>query len=232
MQELDLPELETIQIPDKTHFKIGEVAKLLDLEPYVLRYWEKEFEVLEPSKTDSGQRAYQRDDIELLACIRKLLYTEMFTIDGARRQLELAKEGRFSYLTASSESAGEQSDTATSEALEEVQWENEQLRLELEQTEEEYADEHDRLRERIDQLEGALEQAREAGASDDEELREIRAENDKLRSEIETLQARLEELEAENDDLRSRDVKLDGEQRDLVEALQGEVAALAEMAHN
>ncbi|AWV88336.1 MerR family transcriptional regulator [Bradymonas sediminis] len=87
-------EIEALDIPEKTFFKIGEVAKLLDLEPYVLRYWESEFEMLQPDKTDSGQRSYKREDIELICQIRGLLYDEMFTIAGARRQLELEGEGK------------------------------------------------------------------------------------------------------------------------------------------
>jgi DNA-binding transcriptional MerR regulator len=94
-----MSEASTVDIPDKTYFKIGEVAKLLDLEPYVLRYWESEFDVLEPGKTDSGQRIYQREDIELVCQIRGLLYDEMFTIAGARRQLELEREGKPNFAT-------------------------------------------------------------------------------------------------------------------------------------
>lgn len=85
--------LDSIQIPDKTYFKIGEVAKLLDLQPYVLRYWETEFDSLDPEKTRSGQRAYRREDIELLVLIKTLLYDEMYTIAGARKQLKLRKKG-------------------------------------------------------------------------------------------------------------------------------------------
>lgn len=93
-------ELDELDIPDKTFFKIGEVAKLLDLEPYVLRYWESEFEMLAPDKTDSGQRSYRREDIELILQIRGLLYDEMFTIAGARRQLELEVEGKANLVAA------------------------------------------------------------------------------------------------------------------------------------
>lgn len=81
-----------VEIPDKATFKIGEVAKLLELEPYVLRYWETEFEQLTPSKTRSGQRVYESEDIEQLVRIRDLLYVEQYTIAGARRQLELGDE--------------------------------------------------------------------------------------------------------------------------------------------
>lgn len=88
-----MSETSEIIIPDKTFFKIGEVAKLLNLEPYVLRYWESEFDLLDPDKTDSGQRVYQKKDIELICQIRRLLYDDMFTIAGARRQLELELAG-------------------------------------------------------------------------------------------------------------------------------------------
>lgn len=88
-----------MNIPEKSFFKIGEVAKLLDVEAYVLRYWESEFDVLVPEKTKSGQRIYQSEDIVLLAKIRDLLYVDMYTIAGARRQLELLKEGRSGEVT-------------------------------------------------------------------------------------------------------------------------------------
>ena len=235
VQEIDFPELQSIPIPDKTHFKIGEVAKLLDLEPYVLRYWEKEFEILEPSKTDSGQRAYQRSDIELLATIEKLLYTEMFTIDGARRQLELARKGEFSYLTASMSEESEGG--AGDDALEEIQWENEQLRLELQQTEQEHADERSRLRAEVEELEVKLERARDASEADGETVESLREEIADLRNQNDSLHQRLAEadeaiarLERENEQLQTADEGgLDDESREVVDALHGQVASLAEL---
>ena len=71
-------------IPDKPYFKIGEVAKLCSVAPYVLRYWETEFRSLKPEKTRSGQRLYRRQDVEVALRIRTLLYDERFTIEGAR----------------------------------------------------------------------------------------------------------------------------------------------------
>lgn len=86
----ELNVLNTIEIPkDQKTFKIGEVARLLDLEPYVLRYWETEFEQLAPEKSRSGQRVYRRADIEMIHRIQELLHVEQYTIVGARRQLEL-----------------------------------------------------------------------------------------------------------------------------------------------
>ncbi len=92
-----------VEIPtDQKTFKIGEVARLLDLEPYVLRYWETEFEELQPEKTRSGQRVYRREDIELLSTIQDLLHVEQYTIVGARRQLEMMASGEVSVESAAS----------------------------------------------------------------------------------------------------------------------------------
>ena len=74
-------------LPDKLYFKIGEVAKLVGVKPYVLRYWETEFSVLRPGKTRASHRLYRRKDVEMLLEIRRLLYTERYTIEGAKRRL-------------------------------------------------------------------------------------------------------------------------------------------------
>ena len=75
-------------IPDKLYFRIGEVARLLDLPPYVLRFWESEFPQLKPNKGGTGQRLYRRRDVEAVAEIRHLLYDEGYTIPGARQFLK------------------------------------------------------------------------------------------------------------------------------------------------
>jgi DNA-binding transcriptional MerR regulator len=81
------------QIPDKQYFKIGEVAQIAGVEPYVLRYWETEFKVLKPDKTRSNQRLYRRRDVEAVLDIKRLLYDEGYRIDGAKRRLrELSGE--------------------------------------------------------------------------------------------------------------------------------------------
>jgi len=77
----------TAVIPDKLFFKIGEVAKIVSLRPSVLRYWELEFEVLKPTKSRAGQRLYTKKDIELIVEIKKLLYAEKLTIEGARKKI-------------------------------------------------------------------------------------------------------------------------------------------------
>src|SRR3989442_5654454 len=76
-----------IEVPDKLYYKIGEVARLLGVKPYVLRYGESEFSVLRPGKTRSRHRLYRRKDVETLLEIRRLLYAERYTIAGAKRRL-------------------------------------------------------------------------------------------------------------------------------------------------
>jgi DNA-binding transcriptional MerR regulator len=76
------------EIPDKLYFRIGEVARLAGIKPYVLRFWETEFAALGPRKTGTGHRLYRRKDVELVLEIKRLLYEKRFTIEGARRFLE------------------------------------------------------------------------------------------------------------------------------------------------
>ncbi|HKY64151.1 MAG TPA: MerR family transcriptional regulator [bacterium] len=81
-------------IPDKVYFKIGEVAEIVGVKPYVLRYWETEFPDIAPAKSKSKQRLYKRKEVEMILRIRDLLYKEKFTIEGARKRLkELNKRG-------------------------------------------------------------------------------------------------------------------------------------------
>jgi DNA-binding transcriptional MerR regulator len=70
------------------YYKIGEACKLLDIQPYVLRYWETEFPELSPSKSRSGQRVYGAKELDLIRRIKELLYDEGFTIAGAKKRLE------------------------------------------------------------------------------------------------------------------------------------------------
>lgn len=74
-------------IPDKLYFRIGEVSELAQTQPYVLRYWETEFPTLKPTKSPSGHRLYRRQDVEMVLEIKRLLYQEGFTIEGARKYL-------------------------------------------------------------------------------------------------------------------------------------------------
>ncbi len=78
-----------IELPEKKYFRIGEVARLLKVKPYVLRYWETEFpQQLRPQKSRKGQRLYRRKDVESLMAIRELLYVKKFTIAGARQAMK------------------------------------------------------------------------------------------------------------------------------------------------
>ncbi len=74
-------------IPEKRYFTIGEVALLCALKPHVLRYWEQEFTKLKPGKRRGNRRYYQYEDVVMVRQIRKLLYEDGFTIEGARTQL-------------------------------------------------------------------------------------------------------------------------------------------------
>jgi DNA-binding transcriptional MerR regulator len=74
-------------IPEKAYFRIGEVSKILNVEPYVIRYWETEFRTVKPVRTKTAQRMYRKKDVQELLIIRDLLYFQRFTIDGAKKQL-------------------------------------------------------------------------------------------------------------------------------------------------
>lgn len=81
-----------ISIPDKEYFRIGEVSKILGVDPYVVRYWESEFKSIKPIRTKSDQRLFRRKDLEELLIIKNLLYTDKFTISGAKKQLLKMRE--------------------------------------------------------------------------------------------------------------------------------------------
>jgi len=73
---------------DKKLYKIGEVCRVADVQPYVLRYWETEFPALAPNKSGGGQRLYTQREIDIILRIKQLLYSEGFTIAGAKKKLE------------------------------------------------------------------------------------------------------------------------------------------------
>ena len=73
---------------DEGLYKIGEVCKMADVQPYVLRYWETEFPALAPNKSGGGQRLYTQREIDIILRIKQLLYSEGFTIAGAKKKLE------------------------------------------------------------------------------------------------------------------------------------------------
>ena len=92
----------TASRPVQEFFSIGDVCQLTDLKPHVLRYWESQFRFLNPAKNRSGNRVYQRREIELIMLVKHLLYNEKYTIEGARRRIEeyrrtglLKSEARF-----------------------------------------------------------------------------------------------------------------------------------------
>jgi len=76
-----------VSIPDKYYFRIGEVARILDVEPHVIRYWESEFKEVKPDRSKADQRLYRKKDVLTLQIIKDLLYKDHFTINGAKKQL-------------------------------------------------------------------------------------------------------------------------------------------------
>ncbi len=78
---------------EKEFFSIKEVADMLELKPYILRYWEKEFAILKPKRNRVGRRYYSRKDIEVIRLIKTTLYTQGFTISGAKKKLATLTEG-------------------------------------------------------------------------------------------------------------------------------------------
>lgn len=78
-----------MDIPEgKKFFRIGEVSRIIGVEPYVLRYWESEFPQIRPDRADTNQRTYQKKDLEAIMEIKRLLYEEKLTIEGARQRLK------------------------------------------------------------------------------------------------------------------------------------------------
>lgn len=210
----------TIELPEKTYFKIGEVAKLLEVEPYVLRYWETEFDILDPEKTKSGQRVYQREDIELLLRIRRLLYEEMFTIAGARRQLERRRKGEPNYFDLE-EGGPNPAGTAVAG--------DEQLRRELESTRRELAAVQTELEEMEQQLVSAREEAATSARQLDaanQELEEAKRRLREVRSEREEFEQRL------SDARRQLETSPTGEDVERIAELEDEVARLGSELEN
>jgi DNA-binding transcriptional MerR regulator len=80
----------TPAIPDRLYFKIGDVARICDLETYVLRFWETQFPQLKPNKSGTGQRLYRRRDVELVLEIKRLVHVQGYTLPGARQALDQA----------------------------------------------------------------------------------------------------------------------------------------------
>ena len=83
-----------VEIPDRLYYRIGDVARICGVEPYVLRFWETQFPALRPNKGGTGQRLYRRREVELALRIRELVHKEGYTLAGARQALETAPRVR------------------------------------------------------------------------------------------------------------------------------------------
>lgn len=208
--------MSAIEIPNKASFKIGEVAELLALEAYVLRYWETEFDQLKPRKTRTGQRAYARKDVELLLEIKRLLYEDMYTIAGARKQLDAGrKRVPTTPLGDESQLLGELSGLKA--RTRELEMANQQLQGSLDVSKAQL----DGTQGRVEELRNDLLSARAEVERTHLTLMELREEND-------TQAARIQELEHIDETLlflpsaHDESVRLQGE----VEALQIRLAEL------
>lgn len=104
---------------EKRTFKIGEVCRMADVQPYVLRYWETEFPALAPSKSGGGQRLYSQREIDVITRIKQLLYSEGFTIAGAKKKLESELDEN-QHLTVSVDVSADQSRPAETAELQEL----------------------------------------------------------------------------------------------------------------
>lgn len=109
-----------VELPDKLYFKIGEVAKLAQVPTHVLRYWESEFEDIQPQRASSKQRLYRREDVELILKIKVLLHHKGYTIAGAKKII--ARGGELD------DQVAEPSPQNLSKALGDIKSELEQLR--------------------------------------------------------------------------------------------------------
>ncbi len=137
--------------PEKLFYKIGEVCKITDTQPYVLRFWESEFSQLAPKKNRAGQRVYRKEDIELIFKIKELLYDDEYTIAGARKKLGM------------------------SDADETEQKEFFFNRKRKEESEEERATEQGELRQKMRRIEEQLKSLLIALDENDQKIREIEA---------------------------------------------------------
>jgi DNA-binding transcriptional MerR regulator len=107
--------LPATEIPDRLYFRIGDVARICGVEPYVLRFWETQFPALKPNKGGTGQRLYRRREVELALRIKQLVHNDGYTLAGARLALEAAPRPRVNQgaLHLTNEQAQQRLDAAT-----------------------------------------------------------------------------------------------------------------------
>jgi DNA-binding transcriptional MerR regulator len=102
---------ESPTIPDRLYFKIGDVARICEVETYVLRFWETQFPQLKPNKSGTGQRLYRRRDVELALEIKRLVHGEGYTLAGARQTLGQGNRRRAPELTVAASDGSKRGDT-------------------------------------------------------------------------------------------------------------------------
>jgi DNA-binding transcriptional MerR regulator len=87
-----------IQTPKRLYYSISDVSAMAGVKPHVLRYWESEFSLLKPKKNKAGRRVYTQREIKLVLLIKKLLYEERFTLEGAKTRIQELKKTKFRQL--------------------------------------------------------------------------------------------------------------------------------------
>lgn len=106
--------IKPVIIPDRLYFRIGDVAEILGVKPYVIRFWEGEFPFLSPEKSVSGQRVFRKSQIEALVLVKHLLHVERYSIEGAKKKIsELRKEAKLKEFTSALVSNSERIDIGT-----------------------------------------------------------------------------------------------------------------------
>lgn len=194
------PQLEGLE--PKSFYKIGEVADFLGVKPYILRYWESEFQTLSPQQTASGRhRKYRAEDVALLHQIKRLLYEEMYTIPGARKRLEELREmGALPPASPYEEGPAVASDPLEGAGVAALEQQVEMLRARLERAQKD--------------REEALEAARVSSSA----LREVDAARGAAEAEARRLQAALE----------GSDARPVGRIAKEMEGLRGQIKALTQ----
>lgn len=231
-----------VEIPDKTYFKIGEAAKLVEVKPYIIRYWESEFRALRPAKTKSRQRLFQRKDIELLLVIRTLLYERKFTIEGARQQLKEYANAGLSIeqvldglvngtigvgpgVVASVEEETEPSiEVIDGTRIEELEGDNQSLKAELSELKERYERERASREVAEDELERAQRALEDTESHAGKDATEAHQKIATLETEVAALRAEKQVLTANNADLENARSELLGR----LEALEAKLAETPE----
>jgi DNA-binding transcriptional MerR regulator len=219
------------QIPDKPHYKLGEVCEIADTQPYVLRFWESEFPQLSPRKSRTGHPIYTRDDVDLILRIKRLLHDQEFTLADARERLDSDADKTAPDVSDPAEAPASIAATVDPDSVHDLESELDVTRRRLS----ELRDRYDAAVEEIRRLKSRL-----------EAVADLEQERDTLRREAEALGARVADLErseaaakgrkategkllAERDRLAARNADLEREAEGLRDLLRDAAELLRDL---